>query len=306
MKTSKKIALIVAAGCILLGALLIVIGRPKGGFRQLEAPETKFEAKTHTIEVPFQRIDIHEIYADVRILPATDGQCKVICYDSAGLTHAVGVENDTLTIQSTDHRTWQGHIGIFWGNWEDITLTVYLPEQAYESLVLQTTSGNISVPDSFTFAEAELLTTSGDVAFSGTARETLLVKSTSGEIELKSAGGSAMNLTTTSGDIGLSNLTADELTIQSTSGEIELSAVQVSGEAALKTTSGDIELDNADAASLRIQTVSGEVEGTLLSGKNFITRTTSGDVRVPPSDSTAGACEVTTTSGDIRLRVLEG
>lgn len=303
MKTSKKIALIVAAGCILLGALLIVIGRPKGGFRQLEVPEAKFEVKTHTIEEPFTRINIHEIYADVRIRPADDGQCRVVCYDSAELTHAVGVENGTLTIQNTDHRTWDAHIGIFFDKWEDVSLTVYLPEQTYESLVLQTTSGEISVPDSFTFAEAELLTTSGDITFSGTASETLLVKSTSGEIELRSVAGSAMKLTTTSGDIALSHLTADELTIQSTSGEIELSAVQVSGEAVLQTTSGDIEFDYADAGSLRIQTVSGDVEGTLLSGKNFVTHTTSGDVRVPPSDSTAGTCKVSTTSGDIRLNV---
>ena len=32
MKTSKKIALIVAAGCIVLGVLLIVFSRPRGGF----------------------------------------------------------------------------------------------------------------------------------------------------------------------------------------------------------------------------------------------------------------------------------
>lgn len=306
MKPSKKIALIVAVGCILLGVLLVAVSRPQGGFPQLEMSTMTFETKTHTISESFQHINIQETEADVRILPAQDGQCKVVCYDSEKLVHTVSVADNTLTVKRTDSRQWHERIGIFWDDWDDVTVTLYLPEQAYASLVLQTVSGDVSVPAGFTFAEAKLLTTSGDVTFAGTVSEQLLVKSTSGEIKVGNLAGSTVQIITTSGDIDLSNLTADALTLKSTSGEIELSAVQVSGKAALETTSGDIEFDHTDAGSLRIQTVSGEVEGTLLSGKNFVTRTTSGDVRMPPSDSTAGTCEVTTTSGDIWLRVLEG
>lgn len=287
MKTSKKIALIVAAGCILLGGLLIVFSRPRGGFHELEAHTTTYESKTYDVSEPFRRICVQDTAMDVRILPAADGQCRVECYDSRKRTHTVAVTDDTLTVTCVDLETWYDHIGITWGGWQDIALTVYLPEQEYESLLLQTASGDIAVHSGFTFAEAELRTASGDVTFTGTVSEQLSVQSTSGEIEVRNTTGSTVQIATTSGDI-------------------ELAAVQISGEAVLETISGDIALEHSDAGSFRIKTTSGDIEGALLSGKNFVTHTVSGDVRVPPSDSTANVCEVTTTSGDIRIKVPEG
>lgn len=287
MKTSRKIALIVAAGCIVLGGLLIVFSQPRGGFHELEAHTTTYESKTYDVSEPFRRICVQDTAMDVRILPAADGQCRVECYDSRKRTHTVAVTDDTLTVTCVDLETWYDHIGITWSGWQDIALTVYLPEQEYESLLLQTASGDIAVHSDFTFAEAELRTASGDVTFTGTVGEQLSVQSTSGEIEVRNTTGSTVQIATTSGDI-------------------ELAAVQISGEAVLETISGDIALEHSDAGSFRIKTTSGDIEGALLSGKNFVTHTVSGDVRVPPSDSTANVCEVTTTSGDIRIKVLEG
>lgn len=306
MKTSKKIALIVAAGCIVLGVLLIVFSRPRGGFHELEAHTTTYESKTYDVSEPFRRICVQDAAMDVRILPAADGQCRVVCYDSRKRTHTVAVTDDTLTVTCVDLETWYDHIGITWGGWQDIALTVYLPEQEYESLLLQTASGDIAVHSGFTFAEAELRTASGDVTFTGTVSEQLSVQSTSGEIEIRNTTGSTVQIATTSGDIDLSRVTADALSLQSTSGDIELAAVQISGEAVLETISGDIALEHSDAGSFRIKTTSGDIEGALLSGKNFVTHTVSGDVRVPPSDSTANVCEITTTSGDIRIKAPEG
>lgn len=301
MKTSRKIALILAAGCILLGVALMLVSRPKGGFQSLEFPQVKFETNTYPVSEPFEHICMQIISADVRFLPAEDHQCRVICHDQEDLTYTVRVSDGTLTISCTDERDkWYEHIGFFWGrNRETATVTVYLPAQEFGALALQTISGDVSIPEGFTFDEAQLVTTSGDIDFAGAVSDRLQVHSTSGDIALSHMSCSAVEIVTTSSDVEVSNLTAGTLTLRTTSGELTLSAVQVRDLAALETISGDIDFDRTDAGNLRIQTVSGDVRGSLLSPKNVITHTTSGSVHVPAPNTSAVVCEISTTSGDI-------
>lgn len=65
-----------------------------------------------------------------------------------------------------------------------------------------------------------------------------------------------------------------------------------------------VSLPSNEYQNLIIETVSGDVEASLLTPKNFITKTTSGKINVPSSDSTQGVCNVTTTNGDINISVL--
>jgi DUF4097 and DUF4098 domain-containing protein YvlB len=64
-------------------------------------------------------------------------------------------------------------------------------------------------------------------------------------------------------------------------------------------------LDAVDAETLILKATSGDVEGTLLSAKKFVTDTTSGEIRVPKSDESAGICEIKTVSGDVQIRVVQ-
>ena len=74
----------------------------------------------------------------------------------------------------------------------------------------------------------------------------------------------------------------------------------------IDTTSGEIELERCDAQGLLLKSNSGDISGTLLSEKRFVTDTTSGDVNVPnTAPLIAGACEVTTTSGDIFFTIAD-
>lgn len=305
MKTSRKIALIVAAVCILLGGALTLISRPKGGFQSLEFPQATFETKTHAISESFAHICIQEMSTDVRILPAEDNQCRVVCHDREGLTHTVRASDGTLTVGCIDSRDkWYEHIGFFWGrDWEEAAVTVYLPAQEGVALTLQTTSGDISIPEGCAFDEVRLVTTSGEIDFAGTVSNRLQIKSTSGDVKLDHTSCSAAEIATASGDMEVSNLNADTLAFRTASGEMALSAVQVHGMAELEAISGDITFDRTDVGDLCIQTVSGDVRGSLLSLKNFMTHTTSGSVHVPAPNTSAVLCEITTTSGDIWITV---
>lgn len=301
MSNGKKTAMVVAGACIAAGLLAVLAAMILIRFDVRRLNTVQFETKTYPVQESFRHIDIHDVDCDVRLLPAADGQCKVVCTESDRIINTVEVQNDTLTITRRDTRRWYERISFWWGG--GLTLTVYLPEQEYQTLFLKTVSGDISVPDDFTFTQAEASSTSGDILFLARTAGGLTVTSTSGEIETGNASGGDVRVTTTSGDIRLSGVTARELNVKTTSGEIELKSVVAEHGADVRSTSGDVEFDRFDAASIRIKTVSGEVEGNLLSPKAFETHTTSGGVRVPPSDPSAGTCSVTTTSGDIRLEV---
>ena len=61
--------------------------------------------------------------------------------------------------------------------------------------------------------------------------------------------------------------------------------------------------DKIDAANLEINVGTGSVRGTLLSSKVFITKTSTGDENVPET-TTGGVCKVTTSTGDIYIRIV--
>ena len=303
MSSKKKTACIIAALCAAVGSAAILAAFLIIQFDFTRLNTMKFEERTHEVSESFRNISINDLECDVTIVPAQDGPCRVVCYENDKIGNDVAVKEDTLMITRKDRRPWYEHFGIWWS--QNNTVTVYLPEREYESLYLKTVSGEITMANSFTFREAKLLSTSGDIAFTGRTQGDLFVKTTSGDITLRDIEAQATEVHSTSGDITLLHSSAAELMMKSTSGTIKAEAVTAKGHAELITTSGDIRLRESDAASFYIKSTSGDVRGTLLSGKIFNTHTTSGSVHTPPSKEGAGECKIHTTSGDIRIDIGE-
>lgn len=113
----------------------------------------------------------------------------------------------------------------------------------------------------------------------------------------------SLSVQTVSGDMELGGLSAKGASLESVSGELELKELIVSGKLTVGTVSGDVDLDRCDAGEIDIVTVSGEVEGTLLSPKQFDVHTISGKLDVPASESGAARCTISTTSGDVELKL---
>lgn len=301
MKKSKKIALIISGSCIVVGGILILIAGIMTGFDFKKFRTTEYAPKVCVLTEEFSGLNVNVKDADIRIYPSKDESCKVMYQDSTKLIHNVYVENGTLFVTTTDTRTWKDWIGIHWD--EELNVSIYLPEAEYASLKLETASGDIDVPADFVFQQAELVTTSGDVGFLGATKEKILAKSTSGEVFVKNIQDGTVEVESTSGNVELEQISATSVKAGSTSGDVELNQVVASGELLVKTVSGEIELEAVDAENLSLQATSGDVEGTLLSDKQFVTDTTSGEIRVPKSDDSAGICEIKTVSGDIQIRV---
>ena len=247
--------------------------------------DVNLEQVTTVVEEPFHSIRIEEISGDVVILPSEDGTCKVVAWDSEDLYHIIDVEGETLDIHlSSDTETSSWLDLIHWNKDYDGEMRLYLPEAEYETLKIDTVSGDVRIPSGYGFVDAELLTVSGNVELSANVSNDLEVTSVSGELRMQ-------------------GVTGVSLTANTVSGDVELSNAQFSDLATIETTSGDVEFDGFDAGEIKIDSVSGEVEGTLLSGKRFEIDSASGEVIVPPDDPAGGLCRIDTISGDVRLKV---
>ena len=306
MSKWKRTTLIVAAACVAVGAVIVIgaLAAAHGDWRKLNTSSAKYEQVTTEVSEAFTNLDISVISDDVRLLPAPDGACRVVAWDSEEVYHIVDVQDDTLRIRMNQ----DGHEWSFWSidfgpTAPDMgTLTLYLPESAYERVQIETVSGEIDMPSDFAVLSAALTTVSGTVRVSAAVEAGLTIQTTSGDARVQNITGGDVQISTTSGDVSLAGIRAERLELESTSGEIELRDAAASGEARIETVSGEIDLDGFDAETIRIETISGDVEGSIRTPKRYEVSTTSGDVRVPDSDPNGGLCEVHTTSGDVELQ----
>lgn len=317
MRKDMKKAMIAAAAMIAGGFVLSA-----AAFGQLDFDFGKLSTGTYTekryaVEGDFDRIVIDGAECSVRLMRAPNAVCTVTCWEAEKASNEVKVENGKLTVRHRDDRRWYERIGV---NFDVEEITVALPEERYEQLHIETMSGDIRVTEPFVFGQAEIETVSGDVEFFAELSGELTLTTTSGDIEARGISARSINAGSTSGEITLSEIkTTETLRVSTVSGDMELTKIQcrdlstkstsgdsrfngltASGRIETESVSGEVALDACDAATLKIETTSGDVSGTLLSGKAFDARTTSGEIRVPDLKE-GGACEVKTVSGDIRF-----
>lgn len=320
MKKGKKITLI-AAGCmILVGAILALGGLAAIRFDLTKLNTISYDTNTYEIGEDFHSISIAGAASDVHLYPSQYDTCRVVCTESDDVAFEVEVKDDTLYIRRQDGGIRILYFGVCLG---ETGIGVYLPKDAYESLMVETSSGDVTVSEAlhFTSVEAQsvsgevrvlasvedslsIQTQSGDIHMGNASPKTLRIQSVSGEISLDHVKGETeLQIGSTSGDVALANVKGGSLEAATTSGEIRLSNVILEGGLRAKSVSGDIELKTCDAEELYIQSTSGSVSGALLNEKVFLIDTVSGDVDVPHSAS-GGTCTVTTQSGDIDFQIV--
>lgn len=321
MNNAKKTAVITACIMTGLGVLIFISVMIGINFDFTKLSTVKTERITYTIEEDFDSIHIDCMESDVKFVKSDSDECVVECVQEEHVSHEAAVKDGTLNISRIDEREGHKYFMIMF-NFEKTGITVHLPEDEYEKLWVKTLSGDVAVPEGFTFTDAEVYCTSGDIVFladvhanltaesvSGDFRmmnpdaENISVKSTSGDVEISSVKAKdKLNIETVSGDMDLTNAETGILSASSTSGDMDFSDVIAESDFHAQTTSGDIEVNKCDGSYLYLKSTSGDVSGTLLSDKMFSVHTTSGNVNVP-DDRGSEKCEIITTSGNVKIRI---
>ena len=302
MNKAVKIALIAAFVLLVSGLITALVGMYLIDFDFTQMGTEQMVTNTHTVADSFRNICIDTDVANVFLLPAENNVCAVICHEPEAAQHTVAVQNGTLLIKSTDTRTWYERIGIFTA---EASITVYLPMKEYGRIEAEADTAKIQVNSAFTFESAEIETDTGHISWEADVKQNLSLNTDTGAIYIsaKSVGGT-INAETDTGKIQLMSVRCKNVIAEASTGAVILTNTVAEERFDIETSTGGVELDRADAGKIRIKTGTGGIRGTLLTEKIFITETSTGRINVPASTA-GGRCEISTSTGNIDLRIAE-
>lgn len=300
MSKAVKKWLIAAASLVTLGGAIFAGAMAALGFDFSKISTIKYETNTYEAGEKFDKISIDADITDIVFAQSDDESCKVVCFEAEKVKHSVRCTNGTLTIDMTDDRKWYDYIGV---SFASPKMTVYLPQSKYNSLLIDTDTGNIDIPESFAFNRLEIETDTGNVDCKANVSDNIGIESDTGNIGVSSVeSGCNIDIKTDTGTIKLTDITCTDCTAESDTGDISLVNVVSANSIRAESDTGNVKLKKSDAAELSIKTDTGNVTGTLLSEKDFIAKSHTGDVDVPKTQ-TGGKCKVTTDTGDIKMDI---
>ena len=303
MKKSM-ISLALAGLLILAGGVLFVctMFTLHWDFSKLSTKE--YETNTYEISEDFHSITINTDTADILFVLSSDGRCRVECYEETNANHAVAAKDGTLTIDLAEEKTVADAICNIGINIGSPKLTVYLPQAEYTALVIREDTGDIHLPADFCFDSVDLALNTGDVSCFASVSGQMKIKTTTGDIRVEDVSADALDLTVSTGDVRLENIRCNTLRTSGNTGDLLLKNVIAREAISITRTTCDVRFDGADAAAIFVETDTGDVTGSLLSEKQFLPQSDTGDIEVPQTIS-GGKCEITTSTGDIRLEVAQ-
>lgn len=301
MKKSKKCALLVALVMIITGAAIFLVAFAIAGFNFENLSTEKIATQNVEIKEQFQRISICSYEYDLMLFKSEDEKCRVVFTGNEKQLLVCNVEGTELIIDLHDTRKWYEKMEYAFQ--KDMGISVFLPEKEYDALFANSYSGGIGIDNDFTFDEANIETSSGNIEVSGMTAEKLDIQSYSGKIDISEISATdKINIGTQSGAISAGNVNASNIAVNSYSGKVNLENSVAETLLSVETTSGNVIFNNCDAGEISVNTYSGSVSGTLLSDKIFLTSTHSGSINVPTSSGTE-KCTINTSSGNIKINV---
>ena len=314
----KKGLLITAAVFVAIGVALLAVAYFLSGRDLTKLSGIKYETNTYTVESDFNDISIITAETDVVFKPSEDGKFSAVCVEKEKVRHTFSVEDGVLKISVDDQREWFDHFLFH----KSLVMTVYLPLSNYGSLKIEQTTGDVEIPETFSFTNVDITASTGDVIYSAAATETVKIKTSTADIKVNGINAGNVDLSVSTGDIiaeniccektlsvkvstgdaTLSDITCLDLVSTGSTGDITMKNVVASGSINIERSTGDVVFDSCDAASITVRASTGDVSGTLKSEKVFITKTSTGRINVPKT-TTGGLCEITTSTGDIDIKI---
>lgn len=299
MKKAIKIWLWIATGLCIAGLIVGIVGLLIMRFDFSSSNIPKYEDKTYEVSEDFNKISVDIRESDLEFVLSDDESCRVECKERARLGYSVKVVDGTLTVAVEDGRKWYDYIQIFSFG---VKMTVYLPKAQYESVVINSTTGDVSVPKDFSFVSAKAELTTGDLKWQAAVSGGLTVKSTTGDMTVSGISPRSLDLKASTGRISVSDVSCSTASFKATTGGVRLKGVIAQESLKAELSTGDVKLDGCDSQSIFIKTSTGDVKGTLLSGKDFTAIASTGDIKVP-RDSEGGQCYIETSTGDIEIKI---
>ncbi len=320
MNNGVTVWIIIAISLVLFGSVLFVSVLAVNNWEFNAISTERFEDNIHDINDDFDKISLDTDTADINFVLSDEGKCRVLCHENVKMKHTVEVLDNTLVIGLSDDRKWYDYITIL--SFDTAKITVELPKNQYVSVTAKTSTGDITVPEYFTFETVDINGSTNDVIYEANATGSVKIKISTGDIKIKNITAVDLDLKVSTGDIIVSSAacTGNVKAVVSTgktkfdgvdcngfesdgsTGDISLKDVVVTEKLSIRRSTGDVRFENSDAGEIYVKTDTGDVKGSLLSEKVFFAETDTGKVTVPKT-MTGGKCEITTDTGDIKIEI---
>ncbi|MBO5879591.1 MAG: DUF4097 family beta strand repeat protein [Clostridia bacterium] len=318
MSKKLKISLLFACALVLFSSVVFVAVMSVCGWDFARIADNEAQIVDVEINEDFSNIKFDTLTADIVIRPAADEKCKVTFTVPQKMKHSANVVGETLDISVSDERVWYERAISFYST----KVILYLPKSDYGMLSVSGSTGDIEIFDSFSFSNLDISLSTGDIECYASVLESVkLIASTAdikigslscGSLEIEVSTGDIevcdlicsgdATITVSTGKINLKNVSMNNLTSIGDTGDISLESVVAFDKFYIKRTTGDVSFDKCDAAEIYVKTSTGDVEGSFMSSKLFFAESRSGKNDVPKGTS-GGICEITTTTGDIKITV---
>lgn len=296
----RTIWIIIALCCVIIGTIIFVSGMSKIDWDFKKLSSYNFETNAYEIVDEFSKIEINAKTANINFQLAEDGECKVVCYENKKEKHLTSVDNGVLKINYTNEKRWYDYLHILSNSPK---ITVYLPDLDNITLTIKVSTGDVKLPSDFTFESISISSSTCHVkCYASSINQTKIHVST-GDIIIENATAKNYDLHVSTGYAKITNVNCENIVSTGSTGDIKLNNVIASEKISIERSTGKVKFYRCDANELKIITSTGDVEGTLLSDKVFIVKSSTGDIDVP-SSITGGRCEITTSTGDIEVRVV--
>ncbi len=319
MKRSTVAWLIIAALLVASGTALFCIVMSRNAWNFDEITTTDFVSNRYDLDEIPENIDINTDTADLIFKRSDDDKVHVICYEDEKVKHEVSISGGVLYIKAVDQRALYEHVSVVFDTPE---VTVMLPEGKYRHLQITESTGNIVLPEYFSFKSVNIEASTGNVTCNSSASEELNIKLSTGHITLQDVSAESVRLETSTGwmDVKdltcsgelfvklstgkstLSNVTCDSFVSTGSTGRTIMDNVIVEKKMSVTRSTGDIEFSRCDAAEVHIVTDTGDVKGSFMTDKRVTATSDTGRIKVPDS-SNGGICEVRTDTGNITINI---
>ncbi len=295
MKIGIIASLIVAGALTLSGSVILAVAIANHSF----AYDGNFETHTVTLDESFSKINIDTDISNINIKASGDDKCKVESVDSEKIVHEIKVEDEELVIKQENHLKWYES---FFGFKRNIHVTVYLPLDNYDDVLLSTDTGEIKVDKALTVNKFNLDSDTGDVVVNDLNAASMKSKTSTGNQTYKNITVSGdVEIKASTGDVALDTVSANNINVETSTGKQYYREVVATEKLNIKADTGDVRLKNSDGGTVDIKTSTGDVRGNLLTDKTFQVHTSTGKTSYP--STTGPLCTISTSTGDVNITV---
>lgn len=258
MRKKRKIAWIIAAALIVIGALTAVGALAKVKFDFTALGTKRFVQTAKEVEEDFAHIEVNVRTTDITFVRSEEGTTKIECFEDEKERHSITVEDNTLYITQEKAENRMEHFAF---SPLSSKITVYLPDRAYESLTVTAVTGDFAC-ENLAFAEISFAEKTGDITLSDMdcrnfistsstgnvtltnviAQEGFAIQASTGNIRLEDCDADTVTVQTSTGNVSGSFLTGKTFDVKTSTGDVVIPEGSVGGKCEIKTGTGNIHI----------------------------------------------------------------